>query len=338
MARTTTTRARPDRASGRFRRLPLVYAGATVLAMVAWSLAGDRWWVQPLSLTTFWWTLPGVVLAGAAGVARRPRAAALFAVPALVWVWVYGSLFVPGGGTPGTAPDVRVASYNTYVHSPSLDSLLQLVDEVSPDVLLLQEVFPDREAALQEVLAEPYPHRTSVQSPGVGGVMVLSRHPITETRPVALADPGTRDTQVVVLDVGGRALQVVPVHLTSPCPDCGASLTERLEDEGKRRPAELVAVLRALDPRVPAVIGGDFNSTERSEPYRLLTRVGFEDPHRGAGHGPGFTWPNDRLPFPVLRIDWILTRGLVAVDAWVADGGTSDHRPVVADLAFPEAS
>ncbi len=324
-----------DRVADRLRRVPLVYAVATGLALLAWGLAGDVWWAQPLSLTTFWWSLPGVALVVVAALARRPRAVVLFAVPALVWAWTYGTLFLPSTA-PAVAPDLRVASYNTYVHSPDIASIRALVREADPDVLLLQEVFPEREQRLASVLADRYPHQVAVQSPGVGGVMVLSRHPIVETRPVALSEPGTRDTTVVVLDVDGHPLQVVPVHLTSPCPRCGSSMTERLEVEGNRRPAELASVLRALDGRVPAVIAGDFNSTERSEPYRLLTHVGFEDPQRAVGHGPGFTWPNDMLPTPVLRIDWILTRGLVPVDAWVGDGGTSDHRPVLADLAFPE--
>lgn len=327
--------SRRGRVADRFPRLPLVYAVGTVLALLAWGLAGDRWWVQPLSLTTFWWTLPGVVLVGVAALFRRPRALVLLAVPALVWVWTYGTLFVPGG-SPTRAPDLRVASYNTDVHTPSLASVLALVDATAPDVLLLQEVFEEREASLAASLEDRLPHQSAVRSSGVGAVMVLSRHPIVETRPVSLSEPGVRDTAVVVLDVDGQLLQVVPVHLTSPCPRCGASWTERLELEGRRRPAELASVLRVLDPRVPALIGGDFNSTERSAPYRLLTHVGFEDPQRSVGRGPGFTWPNDRWPFPVLRIDWILTRGLVAVDAWVDDGGASDHRPVVADLAFPE--
>jgi vancomycin resistance protein VanJ len=335
VARGAPASRRPGRVPDRLHRVPLVYAAGTLVALLAWGLAGDTWWVQPLSLTTFWWTLPGVALAALAALARRPRAAVLFAVPALVWAWTYGGLFLPGRSAT-TAPDLRVVSYNTYVHSPSPASLGALVEATDPDVLLLQEVFPERETRLAATYAARYPHQLAVQSPGVGGVMVLSRFPIAETRPVALSSPGTRDTAVVVLDVDGRPVQVVPVHLTSPCPRCGASLTERLDLEGDRRPAELASVLRALTPGVPAVIGGDFNSTERSEPYRLLTRVGFEDPQRAAGHGPGFTWPNDELPFPVLRIDWILTRGLVAVDAWVGDGGSSDHRPVVTDLALPE--
>lgn len=317
----------------RFRRVPLAYAVGTLLALLAWGLAGDTWWAQPLSLSTFWWSLPGVVLAVLAAVTRRPRALVLFAVPALVWLWCYGTLFVPNGFA-STAPDLRVVSYNTYVNAPTTDSVEAVVARTRADVLLLQEVFPPRQDALAAALADTYPHQFTVQNPRIGGVMVLSRHEIVETRPVSLSAPGARETAVVVLDVDGRRMQVVPVHLTSPCPRCGASMTERLELEGERRPAELLAVLRALDPDVPTVIGGDFNSTERSEPYRLLTHVGFEDPHRQAGSGPGFTWPNDQLPFPVLRIDWVLTRGLDAVDAWVGDGGASDHRPVVVDLAF----
>ncbi len=327
--------ARQDRGPGRFRRAPILYAAGTVLALLAWGLAGDAWWIQPVTLTTFWWTLPGVVLAIVAAVARRWRAAAVLAVPALVWLWCYGTLFLSAGFAP-TAPDLRLASYNTYVNAPSIASITALADDAQPDIMLLQEVFPEREAQLASSLADRYPHRVTTQSPGVGGVTVLSRFPVVDVRTVSMAEAGARETAVVVLDVDGRALQVVSIHLTSPCPTCGASLTERLEVEGERRPAEMAAVLRALDPRVPAVVGGDFNSTDRSEPYRLLATVGFEDPHRAAGSGPGFTWPNDQLWFPVLRIDWVLTRGLVSVDAWVGDGGASDHRPVVVDLAFPE--
>lgn len=327
--------SRQDRATGRFRRLPLTYAAGTVLALLAWGVAGDTWWIQPVTLTTFWWTLPGVVLVVAAAAARRWRTVAVLAVPALVWLWCYGTLFLSMGFAP-TAPDLRLASYNTYLNAPSIASITALADDAQPDIMLLQEVFPARQAQLESSLADRYPHQQTTQSPGVGGVAVLSRFPIIEVRPVSMAAAGARETAVVVVDVDGQALQVVSVHLTSPCPSCGASMTERLELEGERRPAEMAAVLRALDPNVPAVVGGDLNSTERSEPYRLLAKVGFEDPHRAVGSGPGFTWPNDRLWFPVLRIDWVLTRGLVGVDAWVGEGGASDHRPVVVDLAFPE--
>lgn len=322
------------------RRWPLVlcwgYAAASLLLVVAWMVVGDAWWLQPFNLTTFWWTLPGLVLAPVAAVFRRWGMAAAFAVPGLVFVWSYGTLFLPSS-PPDLPPDLTVASFNTYVQTPDGSHVIDLVDQVDPDVLLLQEVFPPLQAELEESLADRLPHTMTVQSEGVGGVMVASRYPIVEERPITAGVDDVRATAVAVLDVDGQLVQVVPVHLRSPCPTCGPSMTDRLRLEGESREAEMATVLGALDGGTPAVVGGDFNSNERSAPYRSLTSAGFHDVQREAGAGPGFTWPNDdRLPVPAFRVDWLLSRGLVPVDAWVDSGGPSDHRPVVGVFAFEE--
>lgn len=239
--------------------------------------------------------------------------------------------------TPDRAVALTVATYNTWVQAPDGGHVRDLVDRVDPDVLLLQEVFPPLQEELEESLADTLPHTMTVQSEGVGGVMVASRYPIVEERPVETGSDDVRATAVAVIDVDGELVQVVPVHLRSPCPTCGTSLTDRLQLEGESREAEMATVLSALD-RTPAIVGGDFNSNERSAPYRSLTGAGFHDAHREAGSGPGFTWPDDdRLPFPAFRIDWLLSRGLEPIDAWVDRGGPSDHRPVVAVFAFEEA-
>lgn len=324
------------------RRWPLVLSGAyalvTVVLVAAWALVGDAWWLQPFNLSTFWWTLPGLVLLLVAALARRADVALVLAVPALVFLWTYGTLFVPAW-TDTPPADVVVATFNTDVAAPDDDHVLDLVDRVDPDVLLLEEVFPARQARLEEALADRLPHTMTVQSDGgIGGVMVASRWPIRDQVPVTSGDDDVRATAVAVLDVDGRDLQVVPVHLRSPCPTCGRSLTDRLTLEGESRAVEMAQVLAALDRGAPAIVGGDFNSTERSAAYRTLTHAGFDDAHRDAGSGPGFTWPADgALPFPVVRIDWLLSRDLVPVEAWVDEAAPSDHRPVVASFAF-EAS
>lgn len=313
-----------------------LYAFATVVLVAGWAVLGDAWWLQPFNLTTFWWTLPGLGLMLLAALARRWDAALLFGVPALVFVWVYGTLFLPAVGDPPPA-DLVVATWNTYVAAPDADHVIDLVDRVEPDVLLLQEVFPDRQATLEDALADRLPHTMTVQSEGVGGVMVASRFPIVEERPVMSGDDAVRSTAVAVLDVDGREVQVVPVHLRSPCPTCGASFTERLALEEASRAFEMASVLGQLDRGAPAIVAGDFNSTERSAAYRTMASAGFGDAHRSAGWGPGFTWPADgRLPLPVVRIDWVFSRDLVAVDEWVDQAGPSDHRPVVATFAFQE--
>lgn len=321
--------------SGPLRLLAGAYAALTIATLVAWWVVGDRWWTQPLHLTTFWWTLPAVPLAALAVILRSRRTALLLAVPALLWLWAYGTAFLPNGPSP--AADLRVVSFNTYVHAPDHSHVLGLVEDLDPDVLILQEVFPDREAALREALAQQFPTQEVVQSPGVGGVGVFSQHPVRAVRPIGDAAENSRSMVVVELEVDGRPLQVVPVHLLSPCPSCGPSMLERMRLEGDVRRAEMGAVLDALDPTVPAIVGGDFNSTDRSEPYRRLVGAGFLDPQRDAGSGMGFTWPADGSAGPVLRIDWILARGLLPVDAAVAPPTASDHLPIVVDLAFPKA-
>jgi len=314
-------------------RLARTYGILCLLALLAWAVLIDTWWLQPLNMTTFWWTLPAVVALPLSLRRQRWLSAAALAVPAAVWLWSYGSLFVPNAA-PVVPADLRIVTYNTLVGAPGIDHVVHLVGRTNPDVLVLQEVFPERETALREAYAGRYPHMVGIQTGGVGGVMVLSRFPVTEVRDVTDSGAASRNTAVVMLDVGGRPVQIVPMHLTSPCPSCGPSMSDRLDSEGERRQAEVFAILRTLSPGVPAIVAGDFNSNERSGPYRRLSRAGFHDPHRARGSGPGFTWPNDGPIGPMIRIDWILTRQLIPVDAWVDDGGPSNHRPVVVDVAM----
>ncbi|MFA9444330.1 endonuclease/exonuclease/phosphatase family protein [Egicoccus sp. AB-alg6-2] len=315
------------------RTIAALHALLTVVMLVLWLAVGDTPWTALANLATFWWTVPALGLMLVALLRRDGRALALFAVPGLLWLWAYGSAFT--GGPVEAAADLRVANFNTFVHAEGEQHVLDLVEETDPDVLVLQEVFPPRQQALELALAGDLPYHHVEQSPGVGGVGVWSRHPITDVRLVDEASQVSRTTFVVTIDVDGRPLQVVPAHLISPCPTCGASILERLELEGDVRRAEIGNALAALSPGTPVVVAGDLNSNERSVAYRRLTAAGFRDPQREVGEGMGFTWPADRRVPALVRIDWILVRDLDPVAAWVDEARGSDHRPVVVDLAFP---
>jgi vancomycin resistance protein VanJ len=310
------------------------YAALAAVAVVLFTAQIDHPATQLLALTTFWWALPSLLLVVVALVRGDRLALLLLAVPAALWIWVYGGAFAPRGA-PAVEPDLRVATLNTFVGAPDEGHVLRLVDDHAPDVLLLQEVFGPREEALLATLADTYPYHHVDRSDGVGAVVVLSRHPIVDVVEVGGLSQRSRLTSVVTVEVDERPVQVTSLHLISPCPTCGTAVFERLELEDDVRRAEVGAVLEALDPDLPAVVGGDLNSGERSTAYRRLVAAGFTDPQRDVGSGMGFTWPADgRIVPPVVRIDWVMIRDLTATRATVEDTGASDHRAVVVDLAL----
>jgi endonuclease/exonuclease/phosphatase (EEP) superfamily protein YafD len=85
----------------------------------------------------------------------------------------------------------------------------------------------------------------------------------------------------------------------------------------------------------PLVVLGDFNLTNLQVSYDEIIRT-LRDAHADAGYGLGFT----RTPLrgtgpPTWRIDFVFyTPELVALSTTHGDFGGSDHRPVVAELAF----
>ena len=294
------------------------------------------------ALVSFWWLLPAPVLAVLALALRRWRTAALLAVLALVWLAVHGPpLPRPDAGPP----ELRLVTYNMEPYLV-VDHVVALVDRTAPDVLLLQEVRPEvRDDLARQLPSHPHQWFAPVIDAATagGGTAVLSRHPVTAVEQVTGLPEGSRPTAVVTLDVDGRALRVVSVHLASPCLRCTpeearANPAGTTGDAARVRVAEarrLAAVVASLGPDVPVVVAGDLNSAELNQPVRLLLRAGLTDVHRAVGAGPGLT----RSPAPGLaRIDVVLTRGLRAVATAEGEPGRSAHSPVVADLAWAASS
>lgn len=317
------------------RRVVIVAVAAYGLvafgALLAWTIVGDGRWTLPLNATTFWWSLPAIPLFVIALLLRSWGTAVPLAVPAVLFVWAYGGLFV--GSPPDVETDLRVASYNTFIQAPDISHVVDLVQDEEPDILLVQEVQPRRADQLRSQLGDVFPHMAfeERQAGRIGGVGVLSRYPIIEERRLEPVG-GARPTTVAVVDVDGQPVQIVPVHLTSPCLLCGDSVLGRQAFEASQRRREMATIIDALDPQMPVILGGDLNSTRRSDPYRLLAEAGFRDPQIEAGSGPGFTWPDGSGPF--FRIDWILVRGATPTGSWVDPPRASDHRPVIVDLAL----
>jgi len=198
------------------------------------------------------------------------------------------------------------------------------------DVLVLQESWwPDEGAAAVDLVAadsgatvhwasfgrgivEPWPHIISARphrATGRIGLAVVSRVParLVEMIPVGdvPGDPALRRCALhLALDVGGKDLDLIAVHLSSRLPYAP--------------PMQLRNLRRRLPPPDRrAVIVGDFNLWG---PAVTTLLPGWRRAVRGR------TWPAHR---PHSQIDHVLVRnGVEVVDAAVLDEVGSDHRPV----------
>jgi endonuclease/exonuclease/phosphatase family metal-dependent hydrolase len=165
-------------------------------------------------------------------------------------------------------------------------------------------------------IVEPWPHYVpDRRACGHIGIAVVSKLPARLVANLSLGrapDPAPeRRAQHVALDVDGRALDLVAVHLSSRLPYAP--------------PMQLRSLRAQLPPRERrTVIVGDFNLWGPAVSAML---PGWRRAVRGR------TWPAHR---PHSQIDHVLVRDDVeVVDAEVLDEVGSDHRPVRVTLRLP---
>ena len=148
--------------------------------------------------------------------------------------------------------------------------------------------------------------------PGTWGLGLLTRLDVEDVRVISLGRlPRERVQRALVvarLKENDRSFYVLAIH--------GAHLSH-----GSHRQYQRVSeFVGTLDPALPLIIGGDFNS------WRPLLRLLLPGWHTLA---TGRTWP---APRPHSQIDHILGRGpWKSTRSFTRDGG-SDHLALVADL------
>jgi endonuclease/exonuclease/phosphatase family metal-dependent hydrolase len=230
---------------------------------------------------------------------------------------------------------IKVASYNIR-KAVGLDwrrkpaRVLSVLNELDADIVALQEVdrrFGSRITALdpeligretdyQAIRFSPRP-----QSLGYHGNVILARKRVSvvDARPMALPHLEPRGAAVADLELDGRRVRVVGMHL---------GLTRKWR---QLQTETVVKELRALEANMPTVLMGDLNEPDlKSGVLRA-----FEQRHTIAVCGPSF-----HASMPVFSLDRII----VTSDIAIAEAGVhksalsreaSDHLPIWAKLALP---
>lgn len=214
---------------------------------------------------------------------------------------------------------MRVLTVNLWNGGADPFALAELVEREAPDVVAAQELASDA----AEVLGSRLPHGWVEPAFDHTGRALVSRHPMPVT-PLHL--PGRAGLSGRV-SADGEEVRVLGVHLTNPLDGLDAVGLRR------RQVAALETVINAEPGRI--VLCGDLNATSAWPAYRRLARSLVDAPlqaARRAGERPAATWSYRPWWRPVLRIDHVLVRGMVATAARVLPMPGSDHRVLVVDL------
>jgi len=245
------------------------------------------------------------------------------------------------------APVLRVMSYNVNSGGWGWDKVLAQIDELHPDVVLMQENFADQHWPVEQ-LKKRYPEaQASTQ------FLMASRYPIKQVVDPDRVDQDGRKrsprsiTYVIETPLGPIAFY--NVHPISPrqamwslrSGGFGNALrngtlfdqerSKRMRADGQLLDAQVALfTANARKESIPVVIGGDTNLTGLSPALSQFS--GFSDGFREAGWGFGYTYPSGKKRW--MRLDRIYASpqlrfvGFEVGKHWWA----SDHLGVVADL------
>jgi endonuclease/exonuclease/phosphatase (EEP) superfamily protein YafD len=308
------------------------------LALAFAAFAVLRWvhlgWLPPVTLANQ--LLPFVLgatlpLVAFAAFAKRRLATAVFALGALAFLLTSAPRLFDAASASREAPagtPLRVLTFNIANDVSDPAQVVAFLRASDADVIALQELSKPDADAIELGLKDVYPHQV-LYGLGVAGSGILSRTPIRSHEFLALTP--ARPFPKSVIEFAGGELTVIGVHAQAWVGPAGSWVAD------VRNFPEL-AQLAALN--APALIVGDFNTTEHSHAYRAFPAAGLVDAYRSTNTDFGFTFPiNGRyrgIPgFPIARIDHVWhTPDFVPVRAWVGADGGSDHYPLFAELVL----
>ena len=297
--------------------------GAVVVALAPWTwfVVRDRTSLLDVVATG----LPVLFAASALAIAvyavlRKRRS--LF-VAAAAWI-VAGSVAVVGPWRPQSVSSpvrsFRVVAANVNSRNPTIDQAVGDALSRGGDLVLLIEAGKGKWT--------PPPQYTTVIRPRYSAQVILSRFP---ARLLEKPAGWPNDFRAHRLEVDGPTGPIVVYLAHLKRPHLGPRRIVRIRSQLQAQRREREALLRsARGETAPVVIAGDFNTSDRSRPYRRITGR-FRDAMRSGWVGPTYVRTAWR-PF-LLRIDHIFVpRDWCSARPERFDLQGSDHRGLAVDV------
>jgi endonuclease/exonuclease/phosphatase (EEP) superfamily protein YafD len=219
------------------------------------------------------------------------------------------------------SPTLRVFFANVRGDNEQHALLLNEISEANPDIIVLVEYGSGWHTAFQTApeLAR-YKYGSGHLQSHIGTVNLFSRLPLkTEVQNWVAGRP----MHTVEVALGAQTLRLIGLHAPRPLNAGRYNYDEYWQ--------QMLPLLQSQPG--PLAIVGDFNATQHSRVYQLLTEKRLRSAHQDRGRGYATTWPNGYYPVPPIRIDQaFISPEVECVSIQEGRGRGSDHKPLILDL------
>jgi len=330
-----------------------ITAGLYSLFVVAWFCCylqwrDSVWWLALLNAFAPLFFAPILIYLPLGIIAPSIAAWIGVVVPALIFLYFYGSLFWFNPSQPAeTAGDtVTIMTFNIWWDSRSDQIAPVITQNGSIDVAALQELREHMALHLIDAWGAHYPYRLLQTGTGTPRLGIFSRYPLIPVETDHLAAFNFRIQAARVITPAGEFL-LYNVHPRAinfreyihEHKSVGGETADSIQMQ-LRHIEDLLTDIDSQDQ--PVVVVGDFNCTPQSTVYARLSSQ-LVDGHRAAGWGFGHTFPAHGkgigglpVPFSFMRVDMLFhSTELVTLHSRVGKRhGDSDHLPVITTLTW----
>lgn len=220
---------------------------------------------------------------------------------------------------------IKFAAFNKLYQNHDIDKAAAYFAQQKIDVVSLEEAYPQEVVAMQKKLGFRYSYMSNklntVRGTAVG---IVSRYPIVKSDTVSMS-PHTSVVRIIV-QAPTRQVVVYGAHISGP-------FTQTMYE---RRNGDFIKLAELLKhEKLPAVLGGDFNTTIFSPVLQE-----FNDSVKGRYQTTTSTpWPvcswYSRGHLACLRIDHVyLSHTAQLTKAYIAPNLGSDHGAVVVEFSL----
>ncbi len=210
----------------------------------------------------------------------------------------------------------------------SCQNLIPYIDEMSPDVLTVEEFSPAcHQVFIDEGIEKKYPYARHVIPTRIS---LYSRIPLDASR-IQYVYAGNGSSIIAELTIGSQPVTLIMAHATRP-------MDAVSNESQKQHFYEMSKIIQ--DENQPVFVVGDLNTTPWSSVYRkFITETGLRDSQQGFGIQP--SWPATyhippiHLLPPLFGIDHVLVSSEFRVkQRKLGPRIGSDHLPVFVELAL----